>query len=124
MWSEAGVMENGNYIETKGLGTPQGGVISPLLSHIYLHAFDKMFQMSGIPGTLVRYADFVILLWCNGKQVKKQVEQMLGRLGLKLHPDKTRVVKAKNGLHEAFFRFPGTSKWPRHRSSFHDSPVH
>ena len=73
MWLEAGVMEDGKYIETDGLGTPQGGVISPLLSNIYLHAFDKMFQMSGIPGTLIRYADdFVILLWRNGKQVKQQ----------------------------------------------------
>lgn len=99
MWLEAGVMEEGRYIETNGLGTPQGAVISPLLSNIYLHAFDKMFQMSGIPGTLVRYADdFVILLWRNGNQVKKQVEQMLGRLGLKLHPDKTSVVKAKDGF--------------------------
>jgi group II intron reverse transcriptase/maturase len=99
MWLEAGVMEDGKYIESNGLGTPQGGVISPLLSNIYLHSFDKMFQMSGIPGTLVRYADdFVILLWRNGNVVRKQVEQMLGRLGLKLHPDKTRVVKAKDGL--------------------------
>jgi len=99
MWLEAGVMEEGKYIETNGLGTPQGAVISPLLSNIYLHSFDKMFQMSGIPGTLVRYADdFVILLWRNGKVVRKQVEQMLGRLGLKLHPDKTRVVKAKDGF--------------------------
>jgi group II intron reverse transcriptase/maturase len=99
MWLEAGVMEEGKYIETNGLGTPQGGVISPMLSNIYLHSFDKMFQMSGIPGTLVRYADdFVILLWRKGKMVRKQVEQMLGRLGLKLHPDKTRVVKAKEGF--------------------------
>jgi len=99
MWLEAGVMEEGKYIEANGLGTPQGAVISPLLSNIYLHAFDKMFQMSGIPGTLVRYADdFVILLWRDGKKVVKQVEQMLGRLGLKLHPDKTSVVKAKDGF--------------------------
>jgi group II intron reverse transcriptase/maturase len=99
MWLEAGVMEEGRYIEPDGLGTPQGGVISPLLSNIYLHAFDKMFQMSGIPGTLVRYADdFVILLWRDGKKVIKQVEQMLGRLGLRLHPDKTSVVKAKEGF--------------------------
>jgi group II intron reverse transcriptase/maturase len=99
MWLEAGVMEEGKYIEANGLGTPQGAVISPLLSNIYLHAFDKMFQMSAIPGTLVRYADdFVILLWRDGKKVVKQVEQMLGRLGLKLHPDKTRVVKAKEGF--------------------------
>ena len=99
MWLEAGVMEAGKYIEANGLGTPQGAVISPLLSNIYLHAFDKMFQMSAIPGTLVRYADdFVILLWRDGKKVVKQVQQMLGRLGLKLHPDKTRVVRAKDGF--------------------------
>ena len=99
MWLEAGVMEDGKYIETDGLGTPQGGVISPLLSNIYLHAFDKMFQLSGIPGTLVRYADdFVILLWRNGKKVLRQIERMLGRLGLKLHPEKTRVVRAEDGF--------------------------
>jgi group II intron reverse transcriptase/maturase len=99
MWLEAGVMEDGKYIESDGLGTPQGGVISPLLSNIYLHSFDKMFQISRIPGTLVRYADdFVILLWRNGKQVLNQVEQMLGRLGLKVHPDKTRIVNSNQGF--------------------------
>jgi group II intron reverse transcriptase/maturase len=98
-WLEAGVMEDGKYIETDGLGTPQGGVISPLLSNIYLHSFDKMFQLSGIPGTLVRYADdFVILLRRDGKKVVRQVERMLGRLGLKLHPEKTRVVRAEDGF--------------------------
>ena len=56
-WLKAGVREEGKYIEAGGSGTPQGGVISPLLSNIYLHSFDKMFQQSGIPGTLVRYAD-------------------------------------------------------------------
>jgi len=75
MWLEAGVMEEGTYTEGNGLGTPQGGVISPLLSNIYLHSFDKMFKMSGIPGTLVRYADdFVILLRRNGKKVLREVE--------------------------------------------------
>jgi RNA-directed DNA polymerase len=99
MWLEAGVMEEGKYIEGNELGTPQGGVISPLLSNIYLHSFDKMFKMSGIPGTLVRYADdFVILLWRNGNEVLRLIERMLGRLGLKLHPDKTRVVKAEDGF--------------------------
>lgn len=99
MWLEAGVMEEGKYIETNGLGTPQGGVISPLLSNIYLHSFDKMFQLSGIPGTLVRYADdLVILLRRDGKKVVRQVERMLGRLGLKLHPEKTRVVRAEDGF--------------------------
>ena len=98
-WLEAGVMEEGRYIEANGLGTPQGGVISPLLSNIYLHSFDKMFQRSAIPGTLVRYCDdFVFLLWRNGKEVVNQVEQMLKRLGLELHPDKTCVVRAEDGF--------------------------
>ena len=75
------------------------GVISPLLSNIYLHSFDKMFQMSGIRGTLVRYCDdFVILLWKDGKQVLGRVGQMLNRLGLQLHKDKTRIVHAKRGF--------------------------
>jgi group II intron reverse transcriptase/maturase len=99
MWLEAGVMEEGKYIETNGLGTPQGGVISPLLSNIYLHSFDKMFQLSGIPGTLVRYCDdFVVLLRCNGRKILSQVEQMLARLGLRVHPDKTRIVNARKGF--------------------------
>ena len=98
-WLEAGVMEEGEYIESDGLGTPQGGVISPLLSNVYLHSFDKMFQLSGIPGTLVRYCDdFVILLWRSEKQVLEKVRQMLGRLGLQLHKDKTRVVHARRGF--------------------------
>ena len=98
-WLEAGVMEDGKYFETNGLGTPQGGVISPLLANIYLHSFDKMFQVSGIPGTLVRYCDdFVILLKRNGKLVLNQVKQMLGRLGLELHPDKTKIVYAEKGF--------------------------
>jgi RNA-directed DNA polymerase len=98
-WLEAGVMEDGEFIEPDGLGTPQGGVISPLLSNIYLHAFDKMFQMSGIRGTLVRYCDdFVILLWSGGKRVLDRVRQMLDRLGLQLHEDKTRIVHAGKGF--------------------------
>jgi len=98
-WLEAGVMEDGKYSETKGWGTPQGGVISPLLANVYLHSFDKMFHMSGIPGKLVRYCDdFVILVRGNGKSVLEQVRQMLSRLTLELNPAKTRIVKAENGF--------------------------
>ena len=99
MWLEAGVMEEGKYIETDGAGTPQGAVISPLLSNIYLHSFDKMSQKSAIPAVLVRYCDdFVILLKSNASKVRDQIEQMLNRLGLKLHPGKTRVVNVKDGF--------------------------
>ena len=106
MWLEAGVMEEGKYIETDGAGTPQGAVISPLLSNIYLHSFDKMFQMSAIPGVLVRYCDdFVILLKSNASKVRNQIEQMLNRLGLKLHPDKTGLSKWKTVLTFLEFTF-------------------
>jgi group II intron reverse transcriptase/maturase len=100
-WLDAGVMDGGVYIEPDGLGTPQGSVISPLLANIYLHAFDKMWQQSKLPGTLVRYADdFVILLHpkTDPQWILTQIRGMLGRLGLELHPEKTRVTKAKDGF--------------------------
>ena len=100
-WLQAGVMDGGVYIEPDGLGTPQGSVISPLLANIYLHAFDKMWQQSKLPGTLVRYADdFVILLHpkIDPQWILTQIRGMLGRLGLELHPEKTRVTKAKDGF--------------------------
>jgi len=98
-WLKAGVMDEGVYIPSDDTGTPQGGVISPLLSNIYLHSFDKMFQIAKIPGTLVRFADdLVIVLWRNGEQVLEKVRAMLRRLGLELHPDKTRIVRAVDGF--------------------------
>jgi group II intron reverse transcriptase/maturase len=98
-WLDAGVMDDGQYFKATEFGTPQGSVISPLLANIYLHSFDKMFQLSGIPGTLVRYADdFVILLRKNGQAVVEWVRRKLQRLGLTLHPDKTRIVHAKEGF--------------------------
>jgi group II intron reverse transcriptase/maturase len=97
-WLEAGVMDEGRHTRSSA-GTPQGGVISPLLANIYLHSFDVMFAQSGIPGTLVRYADdFVILLYRNGREALGKVQKMLDRLGLQLHPDKTRIVSADDGF--------------------------
>ncbi len=97
-WLTAGVMEEGRHVRTS-TGTPQGGVISPLLANLYLHCFDVMFTESGIPGTLVRYADdFVILVHLNGEKVLAKVRGMLGRLGLELHPAKTRIVSADEGF--------------------------
>ena len=54
-WLRAGVLDDGKYLETV-TGTPQGGVISPLLANIFLHAFDRAFSQRGL-GELVRYAD-------------------------------------------------------------------
>jgi group II intron reverse transcriptase/maturase len=98
-WLKAGVMEDGVYYDGDGTGTPQGGVISPLLSNIYLHSFDKMFAASGIQGKLVRYCDdFVVLVKGNAHRVRELIQGMLKRLGLEMHPGKTRVTQAKDGF--------------------------
>jgi RNA-directed DNA polymerase len=76
-----------------------GGVISPLLANIYLHAFDRAWAQRGT-GELVRYADDFVVL-CTSRQQAGQAQQMaaviLGELGLALHPDKTRVVDLREG---------------------------
>lgn len=94
-WLCSGVMEDGKVTVTT-LGTPQGGVISPLLANIYLHELDR--AISKVPGlTLVRYADdFVILCNCKwrAQYALEQVKQVLSTLHLELHPEKTRIVNA------------------------------
>jgi RNA-directed DNA polymerase len=94
-WLQAGVVEDG--LERAMLsGTPQGGVISPLLSNIYLHVLDVAWERHGAHlGTLVRYADdFVVMSATRSacEQAEKRVREVLARLGLELHPDKTRRV--------------------------------
>jgi RNA-directed DNA polymerase len=99
-WLEAGVMEDG-VVRSSLAGTPQGGVISPLLSNIYLHVLDLLWTRHSAPlGTLVRYCDdFVVMchtrLQC--EQAEKRIRAILGRLGLELHPDKTRKVELHDG---------------------------
>jgi RNA-directed DNA polymerase len=99
-WLEAGVMEDGEIRSTM-TGVPQGGVISPLLSNIYLHVLDLLWTRSSAPlGTLVRYADDLVVV-CKTKQQCEEAEQrikaILARLGLELHPDKTRRVELYDG---------------------------
>ncbi len=93
LWLRAGVMEDGR--ETAMLsGTPQGGVISPLLSNIYLHVLDAVWERRCTHlGTLVRYADDFVVMSKTAKrcgEAEQRVRGILGRLGLELHPDKTR----------------------------------
>jgi RNA-directed DNA polymerase len=102
LWLEAGVMVDGVFRETV-TGTPQGGVISPLLSNIFLHAFDRAFVARGI-GTLVRYADDWVALCGSEREAGAALEaagEILADLGLELHPDKTRVVDLR-GAREGF----------------------
>ena len=107
-WLEAGVMEDGE-VSRSIAGTPQGGVISPLLSNIYLHVLDTMWQRDGAQyGTLVRYADDFVVMCTTRKaceQADTRVRTILTRLGLELHPDKTRMVKLFDG--EEGFDFLG-----------------
>ncbi|HEX2064409.1 MAG TPA: group II intron reverse transcriptase/maturase [Acidimicrobiales bacterium] len=97
-WLRAGVLVDGAVAETV-TGTPQGGVISPLLANIYLHAFDRAWARRGT-GELVRYADdFVVLCRtrAQAEQARIRAGALLGELGLVLHPDKTRVVDLRGG---------------------------
>jgi len=80
-------------------GTPQGGVISPLLANLYLHWFDKVFHLSGGPyywagARLVRYADdFVIVSRYTGERLTSWIESKIeGWMGLEINREKTRVV--------------------------------
>jgi group II intron reverse transcriptase/maturase len=99
-WLEAGVMEEGVVSKTVA-GTPQGGVISPLLSNIYLHVLDVMWTRHSAPlGTLVRYADDFVVMCRTRKECERaeeRVKVILARLGLELHPDKTRRVELFDG---------------------------
>jgi RNA-directed DNA polymerase len=94
-WLEAGVMEEGRVQRTTK-GTPQGGVISPLLANIFLHVLDKAWERHGKEyGSIVRYADDFVVM-CKTKRAlqsaEDRVKQVLTRLGLTLHPEKTRKI--------------------------------
>lgn len=99
-WLEAGVMEDGVVTATMA-GTPQGGVISPLLSNIYLHALDVLWtRHSGPLGELVRYADDFVVMCRTAKDcelAEARIRVIMKRLGLELHPDKTRRVELYDG---------------------------
>jgi RNA-directed DNA polymerase len=98
LWLQAGVMtEQG--LERTVAGTPQGGVISPLLANVYLHVLDRELSARGV-GELVRYADDGVVLCRSAAQARAAlaaVGEILGGLGLRLHPDKTKVVDLREG---------------------------
>src|SRR6266852_3946256 len=105
-WLEAGVMEDGTVRETLA-GTPQGGVISPLLANIYLNKLDRIWagRCSQL-GTLVRYADdFVAMcgMESQAREALRRIGLVMDRLGLKLHPAKTRLVDLRRGKESFVF---------------------
>jgi RNA-directed DNA polymerase len=107
-WLKAGVLVDGRREGTE-LGSPQGGVISPLLANIYLDVLDLLWERQCRHlGELVRYADDAVVL-CRSKADAEESLRRLGLimdwLGLKLHPDKTRIVEL--GLGKQGFVFLG-----------------
>ncbi len=101
-WLEAKVMEDGRE-ETKLSGTPQGGVISPLLSNIYLDFLDGVWSKRCADlGVLVRYCDDFVVLCKTEKdcrEAERRVRKLLAELKLELHPGKTRRVDLGWGKH-------------------------
>lgn len=106
MWLESPIVETdsaGRRTLTRSKqGTPQGGVISPLLANVYLHWFEKLFSRRDGPGTwakakLVRYADdFVVLARYQSRQLVTWIEDTLeGRFALTINREKTRIVKVR-----------------------------
>lgn len=99
-WLKAGVLEGGNISYPRS-GSPQGGVISPMLANIYLHeVLDKWFEREVKPRVkagawLCRYADDLVIVCRREQDARRVMEALtkrLGRYGLRLHPDKSRVV--------------------------------
>lgn len=105
-WLKAGYLWEGQYHDTDQ-GSPQGGVLSPLLANVYLHGFDQAQRtQKAFIGRLTRYADdFVIQCGTAAHAVRARewAREQLARVGLTLHPEKTRVVNDR----EAGFDFLG-----------------
>jgi RNA-directed DNA polymerase len=100
-WLNAGVLD-GSALSYPDEGTPQGGVISPLLANIYLHeVLDTWFVRVVLPrlqgrAVMVRYADDVAIIFArktDAERVLRVLPERLGKYGLTLHPDKTRLIE-------------------------------
>jgi len=99
-WLEAGVFDQGALLHPEA-GTPQGGVISPLLANVYLNTLDQWWQKHcGALGVLTRFADDLVILCEQQDQAERALEvltSMLAKLRLQLSPTKTRVVGLADG---------------------------
>jgi group II intron reverse transcriptase/maturase len=100
-WLHAGVLENGRITQPES-GSPQGGVISPMLANVYLHeVLDTWFERTVKPllrgrSALVRYADDAVLVFEHEHDARRVLEVLpkrFGKYGLTLHPDKTRLIR-------------------------------
>ena len=93
-WLQAGVIENGKYYPTEK-GSPQGGVISPLLANIYLHVLDSYWENHKELGVIVRYADDAVIVCRTRKDAElafEHLKRIMIKLKLTLNPQKTKIV--------------------------------
>lgn len=93
-WLQAGVIENGKYYPTEK-GSPQGGVISPLLANIYLHVLDSYWENHKELGVIVRYADDAVIVCRTRKDAElafEHLKRIMTKLKLTLNPHKTKIV--------------------------------
>jgi len=112
----AGVMEE-MKIRKSETGTPQGGIVSPLLANIYLHAVDEQLQAEGI--RWVRYTDDLVLLCRSREEAEAALEQlreMLREMGLSLSEEKTRIADLEDGFDFLGGHYRGNKRWPRRKS--------
>lgn len=135
-WLKAGVQEEGRLWHPKA-GTPQGGVISPLLSNIYLHeVLDMWFEhqvkpVLHAPAFLVRFADDFLIVFKTKRDAEKVLAVLpkrFGKYGLTLHPDKTQLVRFERPPHQGkprqedrpgtFYLLGFTHYWGRSRKGF------
>lgn len=130
MWLKSPVLIDGTLCSAKK-GTPQGGVISPLLANIYLHQLDVEWvrrgqtQRVGPNAQMVRYADDIVIL--SDKPLEgpaKVLCRILAGMGLKLSEKKTRIVRAEDGFNFLGFRFVRkySKKWAGKKSYYYPSP--
>lgn len=112
----AGVMDNGVFKPTT-IGTPQGGVISPLLANIVLNKLDWQLEEAGY--RFVRYADDFVIVCKSRKQAEAAltlVETVMAELGLSLSPEKTKIASYGKGYEFLGFRLSGRSRTMRPKS--------
>jgi RNA-directed DNA polymerase len=115
----AGVMEEAKGWRPTECGTPQGGVISPLLANLYLNPLDH--QMAGQGWEMVRYADDFVILCRSAAEAQTAlaaVRAWVSEAGLTLHPEKTRIVDAtqRGGFDFLGYHFERGMKWPQKKS--------
>ncbi|MPZ12881.1 MAG: group II intron reverse transcriptase/maturase [Chloroflexi bacterium] len=96
---QAGVLRDGQ-VEPTIAGVPQGGVVSPLLSNVYLHVFDEKMAEAG--SALTRYGDDWVIVCASRREAERALASaravLEGELGLRVHPDKTRIVHVAQGF--------------------------